>query len=102
MKKNKKSKSTYEKFILDSTQKKLLDAEYQELLISEMLIAAMDKDNISVRKLAKEAGVSPTIVQGLRSGTKANINYQTLSKIMNAIGYEIAFIPKGHHKRNAA
>lgn len=57
MKKN--TKSTYEKFIESKHQKKLLDKGYRELLISELLLAAMEEDHISVRKLAAEAEVSP-------------------------------------------
>lgn len=90
----KKAKSTYEEFITDDKQKALLDKEYRELLISELLIAAMEQDHISVRKLAIAAGVSPTIVQGLKSGSKANITIDTLSRILDVIGYQIVFEPK--------
>lgn len=48
----KKIKSTYEEFIENKKQKKLLDKEYRKLLISELLLAAMEKDHISVKKLA--------------------------------------------------
>ena len=90
----KKAKSTYEEFIEDEEQKDLLDKEYKELLLSELLIAAMEHDHISVRKLASAAGVSPTIIQGLRSGSKSNITVNTLSKILDAVGYQIIFTPK--------
>jgi DNA-binding Xre family transcriptional regulator len=90
----KKGKSTYEAFIEDKKQKTLLDEEYQALLVSELLLAAMEEDHISVRKLAAAAGVSPTIIQGLRSGKKTNITVDTLSKILDAIGYQITFAPK--------
>lgn len=90
----KKNKSTYDEFIQDEKQKALLDQEYHDLLISELVIASMEENKISVRKLAAEAGVSPTIVQGIRSGEKTNINYRTLSKVMGVLGYEIAFVPK--------
>jgi transcriptional regulator with XRE-family HTH domain len=89
-----KAKSTYEEFIEDDEQKDLLDKEYKELLLSELLIAAMGHDHISVRKLASAAGVSPTIIQGLRSGSRANITVDTLSKILDAVGYQIIFTPK--------
>lgn len=89
-----KVKSTYEEFIEDDEQKDLLDTEYKELLLSELLIAAMEQDHISIRKLAAAAGVSPTIIQGLRSRSKTNITIDTLSKILDAIGYEIVFAPK--------
>lgn len=90
----KKTKSTYEAFIEDSVQKDLLDKEYKELLLAELLIAAMEHDHISVRKLASTAGVSPTIIQGLKSGSKTNITLDTLSRILDAVGYQIIFAPK--------
>lgn len=91
---NKNAKSTYEEFIEDDGQKNLMDKEYKELLLSELLIAAMEQDHISVRKLATAAGVSPTIIQGLRSGSRTNITIDTLSKILDAVGYQIIFAPK--------
>lgn len=90
----KKAKSTYERFIEDEKQKKLLDKEYKDLLLSELLIAAMEEDQISVRKLAAAAGVSPTVVQGLKSGSKTNITVDTLSRILDAVGYQIILAPK--------
>jgi DNA-binding Xre family transcriptional regulator len=90
----KKAKSTYEEFIENKKQKKLLNKEYRELLISELLLAAMEEDHISVRKLAAEADVSPTIIQSLKSGKKTNITIDTLSRILNVIGYQIILAPK--------
>src|SRR5262249_14460303 len=90
----KKAKSSYEEFIQDEEQRVLLDNEYKELLLSELLIAAMEQDHISVRKLAAAAGVSPTIIQGLKSGSRKNITIDTLSKILDAVGYQIIFAPK--------
>lgn len=68
---NKKLKSTYEEFMEAKTpeQKKEYESGYQGFLLSEMILAAMEEDNISVRKLAKLAGVSPTIVQDVKSGS---------------------------------
>lgn len=94
-----KNKSTYEMFTEDVEQKQLLDQEYKELLVSELLLASMEEDHISVRKLAASAGVSPTIIQELRSGKRLNLTIDTLSKILDAIGYQIILAPKDHHKR---
>ncbi|HSX03607.1 MAG TPA: hypothetical protein VLG76_02635 [Rhabdochlamydiaceae bacterium] len=66
----KKTMSTYEKFIENKEQKKLLEREYRELLISGLLLAAMEEDHLSVRQLVAEADVSPTIIQSLKSGKK--------------------------------
>ncbi|MDP1609263.1 MAG: helix-turn-helix transcriptional regulator [Chlamydiales bacterium] len=87
----KKTKSTYEKFIENKKQKRLLD---RELLISELLLAAMKEDHLSVRKLAAEADVSPTIIQNLKSGKKTNITINTLSRILDVIDYQIILAPK--------
>jgi hypothetical protein len=54
IKKLKKVKSTYEEFIEDPAQKKLLEQEYQDLLLSEIKIAVSRKDQASVSKLAEE------------------------------------------------
>ncbi|MBI2742481.1 MAG: helix-turn-helix domain-containing protein [Chlamydiales bacterium] len=90
----KKTKSTYEKIIENKKQKRLLNREYRELLISELLLAAMKEDHLSVRKLAAEAEVSPTIIQSLKSGKKTNITIETLSRILEVIDYQIILAPK--------
>ncbi|MBF0208114.1 MAG: hypothetical protein HQK53_14645 [Oligoflexia bacterium] len=49
--------------------------------------------------MAASAGVSPTIIQGLRSGTRKNVTLDILSKILNAIDYQIVFVPKNRPAR---
>ena len=95
----KKIKSTYEEFIENKKQKRLLDKEYRELLISELLLAVMEEDHISVRKLAAEAEVSPTVIQSLRSGKKTNITIETLLRILDAIGYQIIVVSKSNPEK---
>lgn len=92
-KKKKIVKSSYEELIEDPKQKKLLDKEYKELLISELIIAVMKKDELSVRRLAKDAGVSPTIIQELKSGKRSNITLNTFNRVLNALGYQVSFEP---------
>ena len=85
-----KIKGSCEKFVesLNDDERRKFDAEYTQLLISEMLIAAMEKDNISVRELAKAAGVSPTTIQGIRSGIN-NPTIENFLRIFKALGYSI-------------
>ena len=85
---SKKMKSTIDAFMdsLSAKEKKNLDEEYQELLLSELILAAMEMDNISVRKLAKLAGVSPTIIQSMRSGAKKNFTLQSFLKVLKGLG----------------
>lgn len=86
-------KSSYEELIEDPKQKELLEKEYKELLISELIIAVIKRDELSVRRLAKDAGVSPTIIQELKSGRRTNITLNTFNKVLNALGYQISFEP---------
>jgi DNA-binding Xre family transcriptional regulator len=72
----------------DPKRKKKFDREYEELLLSELILALMEKDEISVRKLAKAAKISPTVVQEIRSGKKANLTLLTLASIAEALGWE--------------
>lgn len=90
---SKKIKTTYEKITSDAKRKKRIEKEYQTLLISELLQAAMEKDLISVRELAREAGISPTIIQELKTYKRKDITLGTANKILNAIGYEVSYVP---------
>lgn len=82
--------STYERLIHeDSEFEKDLKNRYQEFILSELLLAAMEEDHISIRKLAKEANVSPSLIQDLRSGKKDNLTFRSFSNIVEALGYDI-------------
>lgn len=61
----KKQKSTFERIMEAKTpaQRKKYEEGYRDFLLSEMILAAMEEDDISVRKLAKLANISSTIVQ---------------------------------------
>jgi len=51
-----------------------------EFLISEFMIEKMEEENISVRELAKEAKVSPTAIQNLRSGNAEAVKSNYVSE----------------------
>lgn len=86
----KKAVSTYERLIAEDTEfEKDLEKRYREFILSELLLAAMEEDHLSIRKLAKEAGVSPSLIQDLRSGKKENLTLKSFSHILDALGYDI-------------
>lgn len=91
---NEKQKSTVERFLEDLERKALFDAEYKKLSLSEALVEAMNAADVTVRGLAERAGVSPTIIQELRSGKRASITLTTLNRLLDAIGYEVSISPK--------
>lgn len=53
-------KSSYDELMDDSKRKERFEREYKELLLSELILAIIKKDNASARALAKAAGVSLT------------------------------------------
>jgi DNA-binding Xre family transcriptional regulator len=90
MKKRASSKSTYEKEMENPKFRKLFEKEYSELVLSELILAMMAEDNVSVRKLAKQIGVAPSVVQSVRSGKHKNMTLKTFIKMIAALGGEIA------------
>ena len=70
----KKAKSTFERIMEAKTpaQRNKYEEGHRDFLLSEMILAAMEEDDISVRKLAKLANVSPSIVQDMESGSKTS------------------------------
>lgn len=88
---NKRELSSYDEFVqgLTKEEREDFEKEYKEFLLSELLIAIMQENEVSVRKLAKEAGLSPTVVQELRSGKKKNITLHSFVSILNTLGYSL-------------
>jgi len=82
--------TTFDKFINNNPKRKeKFHKEYNEFLLSEFLLEKMESENLSVRKLAKKAGVSPTIIQKIRSKNAERINFRTFTSVLNTLGYRI-------------
>ena len=81
--------TTFDRLMQDPKFKDEFEKGYNEFLISEFMIEKMEEENISVRELAKEAKVSPTTIQNLRSGNAESVKYETLSTIMQKLGYAL-------------
>ena len=92
-----KSISTFERKMQDKQFKKAYNASYKELLFSELLISIMEDDDKSVRNLAKEADISPSVIQDLRSGKQTDIRVSNLIKIAKSFGYELV-LQKGKER----
>ncbi len=87
----KNSKSTTEEYLeaMSPAEKNDFDRELRKLALSEMVFAAMEEDEVSVRKLARIAGVSPTIVQAMRSGKKDDFNLKSVFKVLDSLGFRL-------------
>jgi transcriptional regulator with XRE-family HTH domain len=89
--------STYERKMKDKKFKKAYKKSYKELLFSELLISVMEDDDKSVRELAKEVSLSPSVIQDIRSGKQHDIKVSNLIKIAQAFGYEL-ILQKGNER----
>lgn len=81
--------STYERKMKDAKFKKAHEKSYKDLLFSELMIAVMENDEKSIRKLAKEAHLSPSVIQDIRTGKQRDIKVSNFIHIAHALGYEV-------------
>ena len=81
--------STFERKMKNPKFKKAFEEGYRELLFSELMISIMEDDGVSIRELAKEAELSPSVIQDLRTGKQHDIKVSNLIKIVHAFGYEV-------------
>jgi transcriptional regulator with XRE-family HTH domain len=89
--------STYERKMKDPKFKKAYQKGCKELLFSELMISVMEADDKSIRALAKEARLSPSVIQDLRSGKQHDIKLSNLIKIAQAFGYKV-ILEKGDER----
>jgi len=84
--------TTFDKFINSNPKRKeKFDKEYNEFLLSEFVLEKMESEQMSVRTLAKKAGVSPTVIQKIRSKNAERINFRTFTNVLHSLGYRINF-----------
>lgn len=81
----------------DKRFKKAYEKHYKQLIFSELLISIMEGSNKSIRALAEEAGISPSVIQDLRSGKQTDVKVSNLIKIAKAFGYEV-ILQKGEER----
>lgn len=93
----KKALSTYEREMQSARFKKAFNKSYKEFLLSELLIALMGEDDFSVRELAEEVGLSPTVIQKIRSGKQDDLKISNFVSIVNACGYKV-FLEKNDER----
>lgn len=84
-----KNISTFDRIMQDPDRRKHFEEEYRDLVLSELLLALMENDEKSVRTLAREAGLSPTVIQNIRSGKQKNMRLDNFRNIVHACGYSI-------------
>jgi DNA-binding Xre family transcriptional regulator len=82
--------TTFDKIITNNPKRKeKFDKEYNEFLLSEFVLEKMESEHISIRALAQKAGVSPTIIQKIRTKNAERINFRTFTTVLHSLGYRI-------------
>ncbi len=92
-----KQLSTYDSLMQDASFRKEFEEGYREFLLSELICALMEEDEQSVRSLAKEVGLSPTVIQNVRSGKQEDMKVSNFIGIATACGYNVV-LEKGAEK----
>jgi DNA-binding Xre family transcriptional regulator len=95
MSSNKKPISTVARWMRKPGFKARVAREYKELILSELILALMAEDKKSVRQLARELGVSKTVIQNLRSGEQSDMKLSNFVKLTHAYGFELVLEKKG-------
>ncbi len=92
---NKKSAtSTFERIMQNPERRKKYKEGYRRFLLSELLISWMEDDDSSVRQLAKELELSPTVIQALRKGKQTDLKTSNFLNMLDHFGYEVALVNK--------
>jgi len=87
--KNKKPMSTYEREMQNPSFRKQYKKDLKEFVLSELMLALMEGDEVSVRKLAKMAGLSPTTIQKMRSGKQKDMRVKNFARLVNELGFQL-------------
>ena len=85
----KNSKSTFDRMMEDPKWKADFEKGYEEFLLSEFICEQMESSGMSVRELAKKAGVSPTTIQNMRKGNADNVKLKTLVAVVHELGFKL-------------
>ena len=85
----KKPTSTFDKWMKNPKIKKAYQDGYEDFVLSELIRALMENDKKSVRGLAKKVGLSPTVIQDIRSGKQEDMKVKNFVSIVHACGYHL-------------
>ncbi len=81
--------STFEREMQDLEFQASFDKEYKEFALAELLASLMEESHKTIRGLAEEIGISPTIIQRVKSGQQKDLKITNFLNIAEACGYHI-------------
>lgn len=84
-----KSLSTFEREMQNLSFREKFEVKYEEFLLSELICFLMKMEAKSVRQLAEETGLSPTVIQKMRSGKQEDVKLRNFISISHACGFHL-------------
>jgi hypothetical protein len=85
-----KGATTFDRVMSNTKRRRAFDKKYQSFLLSEIIHGLMEDEHKSVRQLAREVGLSPTVIQDIRSGGRTNVTLRSFLGIVSALGGHVA------------
>lgn len=91
---SKKTLTTFEREMQDVEFQASFEKEYKEFVLAEVLASLMKESHKTIRGLAEEIGISPTIIQRVKSGQQKDLKITNFLNIAEACGYHL-YLEKG-------
>jgi DNA-binding Xre family transcriptional regulator len=85
-----KSVSAFDRVMKEPKRRRKFESKYRSFLLSEVIHGLMEQEGKSIRALAREVGISPTVIQDIRSGERTNVTLRNLLRIVSALGGQVA------------
>ena len=89
--------STFEREMQDPLFREQFEKEYDEFLLAEIIKALMKSGKMTVRKLAEQVGLSPTLIQKIRSGEQEDVKLSNFINISHTCGFKV-ILEKGDNR----
>ena len=70
----------------DPKRRRKFESKYRSFLLSEVIHGLLEQEGKSIRELAREVGISPSVIQGIRSGGRTNVTLRNVLGIVSALG----------------
>ncbi len=92
-----KAGSTFERIMKDPKRRRKFASKHRSFLLAEVIHGLMEQEGKSIRALAREVGISPRVIQDIRSGGRTNVTLRNFLGIVSALGGEVA-VRKGNEE----
>ena len=89
--------STFERKMQNPDFQAKFATGYRDFLLSELFMAMIENDDISIEQLAKEVNISPSLIQNICSGKQKDLKISNFLELAKACGYRL-ILEKGEER----